>query len=124
MGPKGVMIMRSPPAASRAASPTTLATNPKHRSSFAVCSPLVLVGHASHPVAVRHVEPRRQTVSEYFTRWPPSIKPRVRLRTFADYDSLVERYLQPVVGREVGERLRDAEVLRRAQPVPSRLDSS
>src|SRR5713226_4383679 len=48
------------------------------------------------------VEPSRQSVGEYFTRWLASIKARVRLRTFADYESLVDRYIRPVVG---GERL-------------------
>src|SRR5438552_2692904 len=47
------------------------------------------------------VKPSKMTVSEYLDQWlTVAAKPRLRERTFADYEDLVRRYIRPAIGKK------------------------
>lgn len=57
------------------------------------------------------VEPTRQTVNEYLDRWLSEVvKQRVRPRTYHDYESLLKRYVRPVLGARRLSQLNPVEV--------------
>jgi integrase len=57
------------------------------------------------------VKPSKMTVSEYLDQWlQTAAKPRLRERTFADYEDLVRRYIKPAFGKKKLSNVRALDV--------------
>lgn len=69
----------------------------------------------------RDLEGAKVTVNEYLDRWvETAVKPRVREKTFQDYEGMLRRYVRPTLGERVLAAMRPLDLLTTYQQMMER----